>query len=219
MYDMLRAELAQNYERHVADVIAYIDNTKNDITRFLTPAKKRKYESGKMTEAEAVANAKTKALKDRKKSYEQSLKKIEKIENLTSEVDYFSVVYEFTRSGTCHADVEVSMKNGIRVMHKGTASGWGYDKASASVAEALNQYPEMLKLLYDHKEASLRSGIKSAWSNENCIAYGAGYGALPYYEGGVGMSTVEYLFKVLGFKTRLRRYVDNGPTFLFMERE
>lgn len=86
-----------------------------------------------------------------------------------------------------------------------TASGCGYDKESAAVADALDQSNMVKRLLYKVKEKALQDGWEyggqlnaKTESNADCIAYGAGYGTLPYFEGGVGMSSLIRVFEKCG---------------------
>lgn len=219
MYEMIRDELLREYEKQVNDACSYIDKTPNDLPRYLTPAKLRKFKAGEMSVEEATVHAKAKAEQECKKRFNKGLARVEQMEKLTSGVKSITLVYDFSRAGVCTATVDFYLTDGRRVTHTGKAGGWGYDKASSAVAEAFNKLPEMLKPLYDVKEASLQAGNPSAWSNESHIAYGAGYGALPYYEGGVGMSTVDYLLKKIGFKRTFWHDVDKGPTIAEYEKE
>ena len=88
----------------------------------------------------------------------------------------------------------------------GTASGCGYDKESAAIAEALNQCDSVLQLLYTYKENALAAGESDESKTASCgrsncsiIGYGAGYGAIPYFEGGVGSSCFWSILKKCGF--------------------
>lgn len=90
----------------------------------------------------------------------------------------------------------------------GTASGCGYDKESTAIAEALNQCDSVLKVLYTLKENGLRAGLSDksktaacGRSNGDICGYGAGYGAIPYFEGGVGSSCFWSILKKCGFST------------------
>ena len=219
MYTMIRDELVREYEKQVNDTCSYIDATPNDLPRYLTPAKLRKFKAGEMSVEEATVHAKAKAEQECGKRFKKRFAHVEQMERLTSGVKSITLVYDFSRAGVCTATVDFYLTDGRCVTHTGKAGGWGYDKASTAVVEAFNKLPEMLKPLYDMKEASLQAGNHSAWSNENHIAYGAGYGALPYYAGGVGMSTVDYLLKKIGFKRTFYHYVDKGPTIMEYEKE
>lgn len=75
----------------------------------------------------------------------------------------------------------------------GYASGCGYDKESASIANAMNQCDHLKALLYRAKEKALKRG--------EALPYGLGnYSALPHFEGGVGVSCFLHFFESLGAK-------------------
>lgn len=76
------------------------------------------------------------------------------------------------------------------------------------IANALNQCDSVLKALYTLKEEGLRAGLSDksktaacGRSNGNICGYGAGYGAIPYFEGGVGASCFWSILKKCGFST------------------
>jgi len=79
-----------------------------------------------------------------------------------------------------------------------TASGCGYCKGSTALASVLNMNKPVLRRLYLAKDAALRAKGPAA-SNNSDISYGAGYGALPYFAGGVGVSSLVKLLEVIGY--------------------
>jgi len=75
--------------------------------------------------------------------------------------------------------------------------------------DALNAQPQALRVLYDRAEAALAEGAdqhsKSArtrygWGD--VLGCGSGHSVLPYFEGGVGMSSLLDLFKRGGYSVR-----------------
>lgn len=78
--------------------------------------------------------------------------------------------------------------------YTGSASGCGYDKESAAVAEAINQSNSFLKAMYLVKEKHPKA------VNHELFGYGSGYGILPRLEGGVGVSCYRQIFEKIGFK-------------------
>ena len=86
----------------------------------------------------------------------------------------------------------------------GKASGCGYDKESAAIAEAINQSNSFLKALYQIKDRNPNT------VNSELFGYGSGYGILPYLEGGVGVSCYPKIFEALGF---IWKRVASGKTF------
>ena len=79
----------------------------------------------------------------------------------------------------------------------GRASGCGYDKRSAAVADALNDSDSALKVLYTAEESALREGRTN---RREAIGYGLGYGVLPYFEGGVGVGCFWRFFQAQGYR-------------------
>ena len=78
-------------------------------------------------------------------------------------------------------------------VQSGSIGGCGYDKQSTAVAECLNQFNEVLKLLYVAKDKNPNA------KNNEILGYGAGYGILPSIEGGVGVSCYNRIFEPLGY--------------------
>ena len=70
-------------------------------------------------------------------------------------------------------------------------TGTGYDKLSTAFAKALNESPEFLKILMD------------ARAKKKDLPYGAyleiGKPWLPYYKGGVGMSSLDHILRTAGY--------------------
>lgn len=81
----------------------------------------------------------------------------------------------------------------------GKASGCGYDKESAAVAEALNANPEALKIIYKYVDEG------------GALPYGARvWAGLPYFEGGVGVNCFRSIFEACGYEWR---QVGSGKLF------
>lgn len=98
--------------------------------------------------------------------------------------------------------------------YRGKATGCGYDKESAAIAEVLNLCPGTLKILYEVKDAALAGDANI--SNENAIGYGAGYGALPYYKGGVGVNTIVAILEKCGYE--VKQYYSPERSFFEIEK-
>ena len=100
-----------------------------------------------------------------------------------------------------HAKIDFYIFNGVYHEFKtftGSASGCGYDKRSAAIAEAFNKCDILKALLYQKENERLKKAPEKA--RRDYIGYGAGYGALPYIEGGVGFGAQAEILKNLGFK-------------------
>ncbi len=80
----------------------------------------------------------------------------------------------------------------------GKASGYGYDKLSAAIAQAFNQNYSILKLLYSKYDKVLSKNIKA--ETRDVLGYGSGYYQKPHFDGGVGYNCFRSIFKDLGAK-------------------
>ena len=92
----------------------------------------------------------------------------------------------------------------------GRASGCGYDKRSAAIAEALNASPAILKALYNAEERRLKGRESRKQSRRDFIGYGSGCSARPYFEGGCGVSVFYKIFENCGYTFE---QVASGKTF------
>lgn len=73
-------------------------------------------------------------------------------------------------------------------------TGCGYCKESTATAQLLNQNASILKRLYALKDSEAEK------SNHEVLGYGSGYGILPSFEGGVGVSCHVRILERLGYK-------------------
>lgn len=132
------------------------------------------------------------------KQLKKQIEFIESVFNTTKEIETISISVEWKKSKTWGnnptATVNINFKDYTRAVYIGKASGCGYDKESAAIAEALNQCNELKKLLYVVKNENAEA------KNQDIFGYGAGYGNLPYFEGGVGVSCYNSIFDKIGFK-------------------
>lgn len=92
----------------------------------------------------------------------------------------------------------------------GRASGCGYDKQSAAIAEAFNASPAILKALYNAEERRLKGRESRKQSRRNFIGYGSGSSARPYFESGCGVSVFYKIFESCGYTFEK---VSSGKTF------
>lgn len=71
----------------------------------------------------------------------------------------------------------------------GKASGCGYDKESAAIAQAMNANSEIMRILYDHAE----KGGNFPYSVLT-------FAGLPFFDGGCGVSCFRSVFESCGYK-------------------
>ena len=211
MFENLRNLLKQEAEeenRKTVDFIAngYDNDKERGLRYYLTECKWNKYTAGELDRVKAVDAATKRALKQKAATTEKYMKRIEAAE-AAEEVKTVEIKIEWTKSRAWgynpHAEIIVSTNSRYERFF-GSATGCGYDKESAATAEALNQINGLLKALYTLKEQAIIDGKKAnarSTSNENYITYGAGYGTLPYFEGGVGIGCHKKMLNMCGLET------------------
>lgn len=129
---------------------------------------------------------------------QEKLEKIEIVESSTNEILDLKIVVEWIKSATwgmnpkAYGEVRTD-KNYYKVSTSGI-SGCGYCKLSTATANILNQIPEILKKMYQLKNDNIEK------HNHPLLGYGSGYGEIPYFEGGVGVSCHIDILKKLGYK-------------------
>lgn len=219
-FTMIKNEVRQDAEKRISDTAHYIlygympswaaeHQTDSDrgLKQHSTATRWEQYTSGKISREKAVELATKRATKEIEKKTAAKLAKLDRVvkaPDLTS----ISISVDWVRSRTWgyNPTAKAYTNNGTFI---GRASGCGYDKESAAIAEALNQCDSILKALYTYKENQLQAGktdesktASCGRSNGSIIGYGSGYGAIPYFEGGVGASCFWAILKKCGFITR-----------------
>lgn len=225
MFETLRAALHQEHENKKAAAREYIQHgymktwaaehqkeSDEGIKRHSTAARWDAYQAGKISREKAVELATARRIKELEKELAQNMQQLDAAE-AAPDVKGIAIHVEWKRSATWgynpHASVIVNQVN----RYEGSASGCGYDKRTAAIAEAANQSAVLLRMLYSLKEKALQTGEK--------MPYGAGYGVLPYFEGGVGMESFYGVFNACGMNVTERDergkyydfyYVEKAPT-------
>lgn len=204
-YENLRKAVRAEYEkrmRETSDLILAVDG-RNGATKeamrtagvWVTKHTQAQYDNGEISLDSYVNRAEKRMRATLNRRMEKALEKIAQVEEITTP-DHFTMLTEWKKSRVWGKNPLVSMIVEKKV-YTGTASGCGYDKESAAIADALNACPGTLKILYEAKEEALADNEDI--DNENAIGYGAGYGALPYYKGGVGVNTLIAILERCGY--------------------
>lgn len=143
---------------------------------------------------------KTKLLKERAKKWEETVAKLERIA-AAPEVESITINVEWRNNKTWGsnptASATIRTATGYEYTNSRSISGCGYDKHSAATAEAFNKSDAVLKILYAVWENALKTN--KAAEMRQILGYGSGYGAQPYFEGGVGISSHRGIFKACGY--------------------
>ena len=164
---------------------------------------------------------KIKVLKNLIKSYydnliNKNIATVERMETLLNsdlKINKIVIAIDWKKSRTWgnnpHCEVKVFYNNNQIETLTGSASGYGYDKRSAATAQAFNKCEALKALLYKAENKRLKS--HSEVTRRDFLGYGSGYGALPYFEGGVGFRSHETILNNLNFKTSL--YDESSATY------
>lgn len=147
--------------------------------------------------ADILAKMKAKKAREEAKNTAQRLEALALAESCKLP-ESVNISVEFTRSriwgSIPHATITAEQRRTF-----GTTSGCGYDKESAAIASAMNQNPEVMRILYDHAE----SGEGFPYSVHT-------FAGLPSFDGGCGVSCFRSVFEACGYEWR---QVGNGKTF------
>jgi hypothetical protein len=182
-------------------------NPDDGLKRWSTPAKWEAYQAGTLSRADAIKIATRRAFREIGKTYATKIAKLDQTGN-APDLEFITINMEWRPSRTWGHNPHVDAVTNEAETYTGTASGCGYDKASAAIAEALNASPAVLKMLYTAAENALAAGQTfTRYNNGNVtwrdvLGYGSGYSILPYFEGGVGVSCFETIFNRCGYTFR-----------------
>lgn len=174
------------------------------LKEYSTSRRWEQYKDGEISREKAVELATKRSDKAIKKDTAAKLARLDRVA-AAPDLTFLSISVEWVRNSYWGNNPHAEARTNTGV-YDGKASGCGYDKESAAIAEALNQCDSVLKALYTLKENGLRAGLSDrdsgaccGRSNGSICGYGAGYGAIPYFEGGVGVSCFWSIFKKCGF--------------------
>jgi len=194
----LKKEVIKENKKGLKKALNNLNKAKkeNFINLWYYSEKLTKREKENLTKKEQKEIIKNKIIKEYEKRKEKELKKIETIKKANDNIKNISIHIIWVKNSTWgynpHATIFTS--NGTET--SGKASGCGYDKESAAIAEALNKNKDILKILYNAKNKKMTA---KNTNNHDLLGYGSGYGVLPYFEGGVGVPSLLYIFKNLGY--------------------
>lgn len=158
--------------------------------RYTTPAALNALKAADpaaVPDAAIIEKISRKHLAELKRYTAANLRKLEEAE-ATRAADRFIISVEFVRSKTYGHNPHATIEGTANRTH-GKASGCGYDKESAAIAEALNANPEIMRALYDYAESD---GGKLYGVNN--------FFGVPYFAGGCGVSCIRDIFAALGYK-------------------
>lgn len=201
MFNNLITLINKETEERKNNLRGYICNPDNTdaLRRESTETRWNQFIEGIIDRATANDFAMKRAFKAIDKTTTETMEKVDRVLNAPDLVSVkLYITWSKSKAWGYNPTVEATADtNDCIYSSHGTASGCGYDKESAAVAQALNKINSVLKALYKTKEAVL--SIDPTVSSHKALNYGAGYGVLPYFEGGVGMGSLIGVFKACGF--------------------
>jgi len=181
--------------------------------RYATDIRRKQYANYEITE-EQYKRYTTNRLE---KQYQKALNsKLEQLEFVTETGNIFkdaTITVEWTKSRMwgnnpkAHIEyhyIDEDKNNRYSIVGSESIGGCGYDKESTAIAQALNKINSLMTKMYQAKNDS------NSNSSHEVLGYGAGYGVLPYFEGGVGVSAFYKIFNNLGLEFKS---VAHGKTF------
>ena len=202
MFKLLKKEVLKHYAEREEKIKS--EEKADIINCYGTNLTIVKYKSGELEEEKAYTRALKRAINENNKYLQKAFEKIEMAENAET-LTYIRINVDWVRNRTWGRNPKVELWTN-QGYYTGSASGCGYDKESAALAEALNQSAEVKKALYTLAEKMLEESGENAHMNEyahtswrNSIGYGSGYSILPYFEGGVGVNCFAHIFEKMGY--------------------
>lgn len=198
-YNGLREKITAHYNNELNKTVAEIKTTTAwDILRgwranyLLTPttlAAIRELPSGDKLPEKIIEKITNKRKREINREIEKRFARVHEVEEVEAPAAV-SVVVEWRKNRTWGMNPRARVA-AERVATYGSASGCGYDKQSAAIANAFNQNPETLKILYDHAEAG------------ETFPYGVDvWAGLPSFAGGCGVSCFYQIFEACGYTFR-----------------
>ena len=166
---------------------------------YITNLRQQQLKDGKITLEKAQQIAIKKATKELEK---RTAKKIEKVKNIYATIENMediNIIIQTKKTNLGYQHKAILATDTVRIEGKYTG-GWGYDKLSTAIAEVLNQYQPLMKAMYEYIDDKMFEEGSLTINNHEVLGYGAGYGILPYFESGVGVSSFYKIFDNLGLK-------------------
>lgn len=194
-YEMIKREVITENETYCKNMLEAIKEREEILKRESTPTRWNQYQKKMITYPELIEYTSERIKRKYRKVIQSDLELLKQIEEaeapneITIHIDWIKNTYW---GNNPHAAITDDKRR-----YFGTASGCGYDKRSAAMAEALNQSCSILKILCNKKEHELQIG--KTGTNEKLIGYGSGYSAIPKFKGGVGIESFRCIFENCGY--------------------
>lgn len=178
--EAIKAEAAQTKTA----TAAYIKRDESNMKHESTETRWRQYERGQITRDQCEQYATERAARRIDRETAAAIARAEEISNAAA-VEGITIYVNWTRSGGAynpHAEIKVYTNRGTYTGY-GSAYGGNYNKESAAIADALNEIPAALKIIYDQRENDVK-------------IYGTAlYNAAPKYERGTGVNQIRTILE------------------------
>lgn len=199
--NLRNALISENNENVRSRIEGINEGNENLLYRYTTELRKKQFKDGKIDMEKYKKCAITKMQREFKKSLDKKIKEVEKVENNHKIFDnlYIQISSKKTNLGY---QFKATVTDGFERIEGRYTGGWGYDKLSSAIAEVLNEYLPLKELLYNYKEKYLFENKLLQADNHEIFGYGSGYGILPYFEGGVGVSSYYKIFDSIGLELK-----------------
>lgn len=198
VYEMIKKQVIAENETYCKDMLEAIEKRESVLQRESTPTRWKQYQEKRITYPELVEYTSQRIRRKYEKMLQADLETIEACEHATLPKE-ICIFVEWKKSTIWGYNPHVEVSDDKK-RYFGSASGCNYDKLSEAVAICFNQSAQIKKILYDKKEEALKAG--KIGNNNEIIGYGAGYGALPSFEGGVGMSCFVKILRDADYKCK-----------------
>lgn len=194
----LKKQVEKENRKELKKAISDLNKAKKeDFTNLWYYSEKlTKRQKEKLTKNEQKEIIRNKIIKEYNARLNKNLKRIDTIENANNNIESITINVDWVRNTTWGYNPHATIYTNNGDITEGRASGCGYDKESTAIAEALNKNNDILKLLYTAKNKKMTA---KKTNNHDLLGYGSGYGVLPYFEGGVGVSSLLSIFRKLGY--------------------
>lgn len=184
MYNKIIEAIKAEAEQAKTATAAYIKRDESNLERESTETRWRQYKREQITREQCEQYATERAARRIDRETAAAIEKAGIIAAAPA-VEAITININWTRSsGTYnpHAEIKVYTDRGTYTAY-GSAYGGNYNKESAAIADALNEIPAALKIIYDQRE-------------QNIKIYGTAlYQAAPKYERGTGINQIRTILE------------------------
>ena len=196
LLNSIRLESKKELEKVVKNIEA---GNMNTINFYITNLRQQQLKDGKITLEKVQQIAIKKASKDIEKRTAEKIEKVKQIDSTIENMEDINIIVQTKKTNLGYQHKAILATDTIRIEGKYTG-GWGYDKLSTALAEVLNQYHPLMKLMYEYIDNKMWEEGSLTINNHEVLGYGSGYRILPYFESGVGVSSFYKIFDNLGLK-------------------